>query len=195
MEKTSTLFQNIRRLPTDADSYVPWFAIGQKFGRRQPWPNPQLSRAVAGGLCWFCGRPNHKERSTFVLTVNGALTRESRDPPGHWGCAFYATRFWIPDGRLGWLPEGDADPRLTWLTDPDDEERGFSRAVPTVLWQTEHWTPEARRFLLGEPRRVEWFRQGMPWAGVSLDPDGYVGALAERHKLVPLIERLRPWLP
>jgi hypothetical protein len=83
---------------------------------------------------------------------------------------------------------------LAWLS-ADDERRGMCAVFAVVLWQTDDWQHKARRFALGEPSRVEWWRQGAPLAGVPFDPEDYLGALAERRKLLPLLERLRPWLP
>ena len=195
MMKASTMYGNVRRLPADTDAFVPWFAIGQKAGRRPPWPHPQLNRAIAGGLCWLCGRPNPTQPVTFVLRVQGALERKARDPGCHWGCAHYAAKVWVPNGRLGWFHETELDPRLAWLSDEHDPQRGIDCAETVVLWQTDEWEQKARHFTLGEPSRVEWYRQGVAMAGVPIDPDSYLGALAERHKLAPLFERLRPWLP
>lgn len=186
---------NIRRLPHDGDSFVPWFAIGQPARRPMPWPHPQQARALAGGRCWLCGR-TRGEQATFLTSLRGALEREARDPPCHWPCAIYAATVWMPGGRLGWFPpDRELEPRLTWLSSPDDERRGIFGNRVVCLWRTDRWQNLARSFRLHEPSAVGWYEQGHPINGIAFDPDDYLGALAQRGKLAPLIERLKPWLP
>jgi len=189
---------NIRRLPFDGESFTPWFAIGQKVERAPLWPHPQQPRVIAGCLCWLCGR-QRGERGAFVVSLRGALERQAWDPPAHYACATYAATVWFPEGRLGWFYEaGDKpDPRLAWLASPEDERRGIFAKRIVCLWQTDRWRVDARSLALtGDPLRVEWYENGAEFKGaVPFDPDSYLGALAERKKLAPLIERLRPWLP
>jgi hypothetical protein len=186
---------NIRRLPFDGVSFIPWFAIRQHDERGNPvWPHPMLARAVGGGRCWLCGR-QRGEQGTFLLSLRGALERRGGDPPSHWSCAIYAATEWLPAGRLGWFHEAREDHRLSWLSDGGDERRGASAGRVMCLWQTARWQGEARDFTVEEPSRVQWFERGRDIRGVPFDPESYLGSLAQRRELLPLLQRLRPWLP
>lgn len=187
---------NIRRLPWDGVHFIPWFAIKQGDERGKPlWPHPMLSRAIAGGRCWMCGR-KLGEQVTFLLSLRGALERCAYDPPSHWSCAIYAATEWVPVGLLGWFHEASDDQRMSWLVDGGDDRRGLCIARVVCLWQTAQWTQQARDFDVSEPTRVQWFERGREIrGGVGFDPESYLGSLAERRELLPLLRRLRPWLP
>jgi hypothetical protein len=119
-------------------------------------------RALKDRLCWVCAEPLGRHLA-FVASGMCGTTRTTSEPPCHYDCALFSVK------NCEFL----SNPRQVRRTDgipADAEMAGYGiQRNPGVamIWITrgfEKFRDEKGMYLLtmGEPERVEWYREGRP---------------------------------
>lgn len=197
----------IAALPTHRGFPIPWF-VAWDDGKPlfEYMREGAVQDAAMRGLCWVCGQPRWLSRSAYVAGPMCGINRVSAEPPSHVLCARYAAKV-CPFLARPHAKRREADERTV-------EAAGVMlKRNPgvTMLWivggpLTVDQLPNGWLFDIGEPWRVEWWREGrlatrgevldsirlgLPALAEAAEQDGpaAVAALAEQH------EALRPWLP
>lgn len=159
----------MRSLPIERRGYpVPWFVAwidGEPDFR--VIDTPKLPRAHNEKLCWLCGQPRGKYLA-FPIGPMCVVNRVNSEPPCHYECAYFAVRtcpFMI-------LP--NAQRREANLPEQRKESAGQHidrNPGAMALYVCQRYTPfsvdpdmgnAGVLFELGEPTRIEWYREGRP---------------------------------
>ncbi len=142
---------------------VPWF-VAWVDGKPEfrAMDHRKLVRAVKERRCWVCGEPLAKFM-TFVVGPMCGINRTSSEPPSHLECGRFSAKY------CPFL----ARPQMERRSHDDLAAIGGSTAgvailrnpAVTLLWDTRSYTPcdDGRGevlFRLGDPIRVEWWREG-----------------------------------
>jgi len=197
----------VAALPRDrAGRPVPWFAawIEGEPEFRVIAPGKRID-ALRFGSCWVCGQKATGRRG-FVIGPMCVVNRVTAEPPAHVDCAVYSARvcpFLTRPAmvrRTRSLPAGVEPPPGIML------ERNPGVAV---VWVARHYrlVDDGRGGVLlrlGDPERVEWYRQGRPATRAEVDDaiDAGLPALRELAEqdgglgeLDRMVAAARTWLP
>jgi hypothetical protein len=167
MTRYPDLPATMRALPVDHRGIiVPWFVAWRDGAPFFPALDPdKLQLAWHERLCWTCGQPL-RQVMAFVIGPMCAVNRISSEPPSHPECARFAARHCpfltrpnmarVPVAKYPGGERGDAAGLMI--------ERNPGVAL---LWFTLRAGlvgdgRGGRLFHLGNPRRVEWYREGRP---------------------------------
>lgn len=159
----------MRALPIEARGYpVPWFVAwidGQPDFR--VIDTPKLARAHNHKLCWLCGQPRGKYLA-FPIGPMCVVNRTNSEPPCHYECAHFAVRscpfMILPNAhrRESNLPEQRVEAAGLHITrNPGAMAlyvcQGYKPFRVDAAMGNAGWL-----FDLGEPERIEWYREGRP---------------------------------
>lgn len=156
--------QRMKGLPIDERGFpVPWFVaeIDGKWDFRVIRPGG-LQSAHRKGTCWLCGQELGPFK-TFVLGCMCAVNRINSEPPSHYQCARYAA-IACPFLTKPAMRRNEKD----MPAEAQDPAGTFIKRNPgvTCLWMTESYEifpadgGSGFLFSLGDPNRVEWWREG-----------------------------------
>jgi hypothetical protein len=115
-------------------------------------------------LCWLCGQPMGV-RKVFAIGPMCAATRTTMEPPGHYECALYSVRVcpFLSRPRMqrhtADMPEGHWAPGLSITRNPGVTALWVCRDYKTFRAE-QHGAGEGELITVGEPERVEWYREG-----------------------------------
>ena len=160
----------IAHLPIVRGYPVPWFVDWVDGGPEfRAMDYDKFMLAVTNKLCWVCGEPLGRFM-VFVIGPMCGINRISAEPPCHADCAIWSAR------NCPFLSRPDFERRET-------EMRGRLKPLPTagvmiarnpgvtMLWTTRDYkiivinqsnAEPGYLFNIGEPTRVQWFREGRP---------------------------------
>lgn len=186
---------------------IPWFAWEHE-GKHdfRVVTAERVRDAIRMRLCWTCGQTLGAHVS-FVAGPMCGVNRTSSEPPSHEDCAVWSATH-CPfltnpnrERRTGGLPDAEllSMPGIGIMRNPG----------VTMVWTTRHgWQPRqvpgGILFGMGDPHRVQWFREGRPAARVEVSESILTGLpelkkLArhrdDRRELARRLRQLRPWLP
>lgn len=161
MIKTDGLCARVRSLPRDVRGFpIPWFVTNGPDGQPR-FAHVETGRhrlALQRKGCWICGQPLGGYQA-FVTGPAGLLNRVATDPPAHLDCARDAVKicpFMVnPKMRRQPAPENLETPDGL-----DPKNPGISVVYVTRSFRA---LPQHGSLLeLGEPTRVEWWKEGRP---------------------------------
>jgi hypothetical protein len=168
----------MRGLPRDHRGYViPYFVAWLDERQREVEPpngtpdfrilSPsRMERCKRERRCWLCGQPLGRYL-VFAIGPMCAATRTTMEPPGHYDCARYGVEVcpFLSRPRMrrnaAEMPEGHWAPGLTIDRNPGVTALWVTRDYTT--FRAEHHGAGAGELItVGEPERVEWYREGRP---------------------------------
>lgn len=153
-----TLPRHMKNLPLDARGYpIPWFTHVDKAGV----PDFRIigagkhELALKWNSCWICGTilGSHK---AFITGPLSTISRLSAEPPSHYDCALFAAC------ACPFLTR----PKATYRETPAEGVEVIPMAPEnpgvTCLWITSKFRKlkDQTLYIMGEPTRVEWYREG-----------------------------------
>jgi hypothetical protein len=155
--------KHMQALPIDKRGYpVPWFVRwidGAPEFRAMDMK--KFVAAINERRCWTCGNPLFREE-VFVIGPMCAVNRISSEPPSHRECAEYSARACPFLSRPHMVRREDGLPG-------EKHAAGIMVARNpgvTLLWFTRRHTmlevSNGVLFKLGEPFRVDWYKEGRP---------------------------------
>ena len=204
--------ERIQRLPVDERGYpVPWFVDWLPDGKPEfrAMDPSKWRRAIREKLCWVCGQALGVNL-VFVAGCMCGINRTSSEPPSHYDCALWSAMncpFLSNPEMVRREDETINNERLR------EAASGFAIARNpgvAMLWVTKQYEvfPDGRggRLLqMGEPRRVEWWKEGRRATRTEVLASIEAGlpnleALARQEKggleaLQKAVERFQPFLP
>lgn len=149
---------------------IPWFV------HQVPEAEPDLRiadeekfvRAIKRKLCWICGQPLGRHQ-VFIIGPMCAVNRVTSEPPNHRQCAEFAARFCPFLSRPAFV----RSPREKLAHGEEAKLKpAAGMAIPrnpgvACLWEAEEYKlfrpqggNEGLLINLGEPTRVDWWREG-----------------------------------
>ncbi len=159
----------MRELAVDRRGYpVPWFV--EWFNGEPDFrvvDQRKFGKAHNNKLCWLCGKPRG-QWLTFPIGPMCVVNRTNSEPPCHYDCAHFAVR------ACPFMVLPNAKRREAGLPDAIIDAPGFH--IPRnpgamALYTCRKYTPfrvdenvghAGVLFELGEPTKIEWFREGRP---------------------------------
>ena len=117
-------------------------------------------------LCWLCGGKLGRYQ-VFAIGPMCAATRTTMEPPGHYECALYGVKVCPflsrPKMRRNDvdMPEGHWAPGLTIDRNPGVTALWVTRGYTTFRAE-HHGAGRGELIRVGDPERVEWYREGRP---------------------------------
>jgi hypothetical protein len=166
----------IRSLPRDQRGFpvpyfVQWIKDGQPAlpGEGEPdfrvMDHVKFMRALRFPTCWICGGQMGKHR-VFTIGPMCAVNRTISEPPSHRDCAEFACRVcpFLSNPRMRRNEKDKPEATVEAAGVPLDRNPGVM-----CLWETQVYRPYKTRhgnagvlISLGDPDRVDWWREGRP---------------------------------
>ena len=120
----------------------------------------KIFKAHRQALCWICGKRRDPTFS-FVIGPMCSINRISAEPPAHHDCAMYSVTHCPFLSR----PQMKRSPRDLPVDKIDPPGNMLLRNPGVVaIWVTKDYEtsvhPEGLLFHIGDPLKVQWFRQG-----------------------------------
>jgi hypothetical protein len=202
----------LRSLSIDERGYpVPWFVdwIDGKPEFRA-MDRRKFRDAIKKKLCWVCGDPLGVNLAFLAGPMCG-INRTSAEPPNHYACAAWSARNcpFLNNPRA--VRREDELINNAAFTDDDQPGNAICRnpgvAMVWVCRGYEIWKPPGGGVLItmGEPDRVEWYREGRPATraevlqsietglpALEVVAESEPGAMADLRRKE---QRLAKWLP
>lgn len=206
-----SLPERMKHLPFDERGYVvPWFVdwIDGKPEFRA-MDQRKWRSAIRENRCWVCGGVLGVMK-VFVAGCMSGVNRTSSEPPSHYDCAKWSVL------NCPFL----SNPKMVRREDEVINNESMREAAPgfaitrnpgvTMLWVTRQYEtfPDGkggRLIQMGEPGRVEWYREGRPATRAEVEESIDTGlpnlvALAQQEKgamehLNRAIVRFQKYLP
>jgi hypothetical protein len=153
--------------------FVSWFEAGVEVEPGRGTPDfrvlspARMARCKRERRCWLCGAPMGRYLA-FAIGPMCAITRTTLEPPGHYECAHYSVRVcpFLSRPRMRRndvdMPEGHWSPGLVVPRNPGVTALWITRGYSTfrVDGNAEAGIAAGELITVGDPERVEWWREG-----------------------------------
>lgn len=134
----------------------------------------RMKLCIRDRRCWLCGQPLGV-RMVFAIGPMCAATRTTMEPPGHYDCARYGVEVcpFLSRPRMRRnaedMPEGHWAPGLTIDRNPGVTALWVTRSYKMFRAGTEGGGTPGALIKVGNPERVEWYREGRPATRAEVD--------------------------
>ncbi len=134
----------------------------------------RMKRCVRDRRCWLCGQPMGSLMA-FVIGPMCAVSRTTMEPPGHYECARYGVEVcpFLSRPKMrrndSNMPPGHWAPGVTIDRNPGVMAIWVTKSYKFFKVDGEGGSTPGMLITVGNPERVEWYREGRPATRAEVD--------------------------